>query len=91
MVFQGAVADLAARRQSRLRVIVDRPAAAAVLLNARGWSTDRQGEALIAAATAPAAALNRILVEAGFDVHQLVHEEDSLEHMFLGMTQSEVR
>ena len=91
MVFQGAVADLAARRQSRLRVIVDRPADAAVLLNARGWSTDRQGEALIAAATAPAAALNRILVEAGFDVHQLVHEEDSLEHMFLGMTQSEVR
>ncbi len=86
MVFQGPVSDLAARRQSRLRVIVDRSANAAVHLNARGWSTDRQGDALIASATAPAAAINRSLVEAGFDVHQLVHEEDSLEQMFLGMT-----
>jgi len=91
MVFQGTVATLAERRRTRLRLIVERPADAATLLAARGWPVERQGDALIAAADAPAAAINRTLVEAGYDVHALVHETDSLEHIFLGMTQAEAR
>jgi ABC-type multidrug transport system ATPase subunit len=91
MVFQGTVERLSERRRSRLRIVVDRPAEAAVLLEARGWDVERQDEALIAATSAPAATINRTLVEAGFDVHQLVHESDSLEHIFLGMTHSEAR
>jgi ABC-type multidrug transport system ATPase subunit len=91
MVFQGTVEMLSERRRSRLRIVVDRPAEAAVLLAARGWDVERHDEAVIAATSAPAATINRTLVEAGFDVHQLAHESDSLEHIFLGMTHSEAR
>lgn len=91
MVFQGPVTALAERRRTRLRLIVDRPADAGAHLNARGWPTERDGDALIASPQAPAATINRSLVEAGFDVHSLAHETDSLEHLFLGMTQSEAK
>lgn len=91
LVFQGPVAMLAERRQSRLRLLVDRPDEAAVSLNTRGWDTTRDGDALLTSATAPAAAINRFLVENGFDVHQLAHETDSLEQLFLGMTHSEAK
>ncbi len=89
LVFQGPLAALAERRQSRLRLVVDRPADAAAHLHARGWHTSREGDVLFAAGTAPAAAMNRSLVEHGFDVHLLAHETDSLEQLFLGMTHSE--
>jgi ABC-2 type transport system ATP-binding protein len=91
MVFQGTVASLADRRRARLRVVVDRPADAAAHLEARGWALEREGDALIAHSSVPAAAINRSLVEAGYDVHLLVQESDSLEHIFLGMTHSEVK
>lgn len=91
LVFQGPVAMLAERRQSRLRLLVDRPDEAAVRLTTRGWDTTRDGDTLLTSATAPAAAINRFLVENGFDVHQLAHETDSLEQLFLGMTHSEAK
>jgi ABC-type multidrug transport system ATPase subunit len=91
MVFQGTVASLSERRRSRLRLIVDRPADAAAHLESRGWAVERQGDALIAASDAPAAAINRTLVESGYDVHLLAREIDSLEQIFLGMTQSEAK
>lgn len=91
MLFQGTLETLSERRQSRLRVIVDRPAEAAVFLENLGWPVERQGEALVAAAGAPAARINRSLVEAGFDVHLLAEETDSLEQIFLGMTRSEAK
>lgn len=91
MVFQGTVESLAERRRSRLRVMVDRPADAAAHLESRGWTIERRGDSLLAAADSPAAAINRALVEAGFDVHQLAHEGDSLEQIFLGMTHSEAK
>ena len=91
MVFQGTVASLSERRRARLRVMVDRPADAAAHLESRGWKVERQGDALIAAAEAPAAAINRALVEAGYDVHLLARETDSLEQIFLGMTQPEAK
>ena len=91
MVFQGTVASLAERRRARLRVVVDRPADAAVHLESRGWTVERQGDALIAASSVPAAVINRALVEAGYDVHLLAHETDSLEEIFLDMTHSEAK
>lgn len=91
MVFQGTVASLSDRRRTRLRVIVDRPSDAAAHLEAHGWAVERQGDALIAGADMPAAAINRSLVEAGYDVHLLARETDSLEQIFLGMTHSEAR
>jgi ABC-2 type transport system ATP-binding protein len=91
MVFQGTVASLSERRRARLRVMVDRPAEAAAHLASRGFTVERQGNALIAASDAPAAAINRALVEHGFDVHMLGHETDSLEQIFLGMTHSEAK
>ena len=91
MVFQGKVAGLSDRRRARLRVIADRPADAAALLESRGWTVERQGDALIADPTVPAAVINRTLVEAGYDVHLLTHETDSLEQIFLGMTHSEAK
>ena len=91
MVFQGTVESLSARRRARLRVMVDRPADAAAHLELRGWTVERQGDALIAASSAPAAVINRALVEAGYDVHLLAHEADSLEQIFLGMTHSEAK
>ena len=91
MVFQGTVASLSDRRRTRLRVVVDRPSEAAAHLESRGWAVERQGDALIAGADMPAAAMNRSLVEAGYDVHLLARETDSLEQIFLGMTHSEAR
>jgi lantibiotic transport system ATP-binding protein len=91
MVFQGTVASLSDRRRARLRVIVDRPSDAAAHLESRGWIVERHDDALIASAEAPAAAINRSLVEAGFEVHLLARETDSLEQVFLGMTHSEAR
>ena len=91
MVFQGTIETLSERRQSRLRLIVDRPDEAAVHLGNLGWPVERQGDALVAAAGAPAARINRSLVEAGFDVHLLAEESDSLEQIFLGMTRSEAK
>lgn len=91
LVFQGPVSTLAEHRQSRLRLQVNRPDEAATRLQARGWDTTRDGDTLLTASSAPAAAINRFLVENGFDVHHLAHETDSLEHLFLGMTQSEAK
>lgn len=91
LVFQGPVATLADHRQSRLRLRVDRLDEAAARLNARGWNTTRDGDTLLTAGTSPAAAINRFLVEGGFDVHHLAHESDSLEQLFLGMTHSEAK
>jgi ABC-2 type transport system ATP-binding protein len=91
MVFQGKVAGLSDRRRARLRIVVDRPADAAALLESHGWRVERQGDALIAEPSVPAATINRTLVEAGYDVHLLAHESDSLEQIFLGMTHSEAQ
>jgi lantibiotic transport system ATP-binding protein len=91
MVFQGKVAGLSDRRRARLRIVVDRPADAAALLESHGWRVERQGDALIAEPSVPAATINRTLVEGGYDVHLLAHESDSLEQIFLGMTHSEAK
>lgn len=91
LVFQGTAQALAQRRRHRLRIVVDRPTDAVVTLTAKGWAVAHEDDAVTARADAPAAELNRALVEAGHDVHTLVRETDSLEDVFLGMTHAEAR
>ncbi len=86
LAFQGTSALLADRRRARLRIGVDRPSEAAAVLDARGWPVTRDGDTLIAAPDAPAAQLNRTLIEHGHDVHTLTREADSLEDVFFSLT-----
>jgi ABC-2 type transport system ATP-binding protein len=90
LVFQGAAAELARMRRSRLRIRVDAVERAADLLRAHGWSHRAEDGALIADDPAAAAAINRLLVEAGHAVHHLAVESASLEDVFLDMTEAEV-
>ena len=90
MVFQGTAAELARMRKPRLRIGVNRRDAATALLGSRGWEMLPAGDDLVAADTGGAAAMNRALGEAGFQVHHLAVESASLEDVFLEMTQSEV-
>jgi len=91
LVFEGSAAELAARRQRRLRIRVDRPDAASALLGTRGWVVQQSDDALVTTETTAAAAINRTLVGAGHEVHHLAVESASLEDVFLGMTQAAVR
>jgi ABC-2 type transport system ATP-binding protein len=86
LAFQGTSARLADRRRARLRIGVDRPSEAAAVLEARGWPVTRDGDTLIAAPDAPAAQLNRTLIDHGHEVHTLAREADSLEDVFFSLT-----
>jgi ABC-2 type transport system ATP-binding protein len=86
LAFQGTSTLLADRRRARLRIGVDRPSEAAAVLEARGWPVTRDGDTLIAAPDAPAAQLNRALLEHGHEVHALTREADSLEDVFFSLT-----
>jgi lantibiotic transport system ATP-binding protein len=86
LVFQGTAHELGAKRRARLCVEVTRPADAAALLDRLGWSVQREEDRLVLAATAPPAAVNRALVEAGFDVTALTAQVDALEQVFFGLT-----
>ena len=91
LVFQGRADELALLRRSRLRIRVDRPDDAIAVLASRGWRAERDGESLCMDAASDAAVMNRALVDAGLDVHHLAVESATLEDVFLGMTQAEVR
>lgn len=93
LVFQGSVEELKRLRQSRVRIGVSDIDSALALLGSRGWKAQREnGENgfILASDTHLAAAMNRALIEAGLAVHHLSEESDSLEDVFLKMTQSEV-
>jgi ABC-2 type transport system ATP-binding protein len=91
LVFQGATAAMSALRRSRLRIRVRDVEQAAAVLRSRGWHVDASGGALVSEDCAAAGAMNRALVEAGHDVDHLAVETASLEDVFLGMTNAEVR
>jgi ABC-type multidrug transport system ATPase subunit len=91
LVFQGTAAELARTRRSQLRIRVDRVDAASALLGSRGWKVTTSEGALVTEDTMAAAAINRALVEAGHDVHHVAVETATLEDVFLGMTQAEMR
>jgi ABC-2 type transport system ATP-binding protein len=90
LVFQGTAKDVSALRRPRLRIRVPRADAARAHLSERGWAAELVANELLLGDTTVAAAVNRSLVEAGFDVELLALESASLEDIFLGMTQAEV-
>jgi lantibiotic transport system ATP-binding protein len=90
LVFQGAVSALAALRRPRLRIRVDNVPAARALLTAQGWESTAAEDSVLTDATPGAAAINRLLMEAGHAVHHMAVESATLEEVFLGMTDAEV-
>ncbi len=87
--FEGATADLRARREGLLKVGVDRPEAAIQTLRHHGHDAladPSGGVVLLACGVEAAAAINRLLVERGIAVHSLGCEQASLEKMFLELT-----
>ena len=90
LIFQGTIGELQGMRRSRLQIRVSEMDSALTLLNSRGWAVRQANGYLLASDTSAAAAMNRTLVEAGFEVHHLAAESSSLEDVFLKMTQAEV-
>lgn len=86
LVFQGSIEELKRLRASRVRISVSDLESALALLSRHGWDARREDGFILAADIDVAAAMNRALVEAGFDVHHLSVESDSLEEVFLKMT-----
>lgn len=91
LVFQGSVNELEQLRRSRVRIGVSNLERALAVFSERGWDARMENSFILASATQEAAAMNRALIEAGLAVHHLTIESDSLEELFLGMTQSEVK
>ena len=88
LVFQGSVEELKRLRGSRVRIGVSDLESALALLSRHGWDARREDGFILAANVDVATMMNRALVEAGFDVHHLSVESDSLEEVFLKMTES---
>jgi len=89
--FQGTPEELCARRKGSLRIGVDRAQVAVQMLSQQGYEAahDPAGFLVLPAADhAAAASINRLLVERGFAVHSISHEQPTLEEMFLDLTQS---
>jgi ABC-2 type transport system ATP-binding protein len=90
LVFQGSIAELKQLRQSRVRIGINEIERGLALLRSKGWEARREHDHLLASDVESAGAINRALIEAGFEVHHLSVESDSLEEVFLKMTQAEV-
>lgn len=86
LVFQGSVEDLKRLRESRVRIGVSDMDSALALLSKQGWDARREDGYILASDISLAATMNRALVEGGFAVHHLTVESDSLEEVFLKMT-----
>jgi len=86
--FQGTIGDLRARARPRLQLRCDDPARALALLASAGEQAEHVDADLLAVALDGRAesALNRLLVEGGIAVSQLVREQASLESMFFDLT-----
>ena len=88
LAFQGRLEELRERQTCRLRIGVKRPEAALELLRAAGIAASADGGSFLHVErdTREAASLNRLLVDGGHDVFHLSVERQSLESIFLGLT-----
>jgi ABC-2 type transport system ATP-binding protein len=86
--FQGRLEELRERQKDRLRVGVRRPEAALEMLRGAGVAASADGGAFlrVEGGAREAPSLNRLLVESGHDVFHLSVERQSLESIFLGLT-----
>lgn len=91
LVFQGPLDELLKQVKPSIRVLLDKLDEAIVFLEKHFFAVTRRGdELLIEVDSEEAARVNRLLVEAGFEVSQLVSEDrsETLETMFFGLTES---
>ena len=90
MAFQGSLAELRLNQKSRLRLGVHEPPAAIECLRAAGWTAqmDRAGFVIVDAQAGDAGTVNRLLVQNGQEISHLSFEQDSLEDIFLTLTNS---
>ncbi|HEY9432595.1 MAG TPA: ABC transporter ATP-binding protein [Blastocatellia bacterium] len=89
LLFQGALAELQARRREHLTVGVKQSEQAMRCLGAAGWDAQRRDDGLLAvsAATPDAAArINSLLVSQGMEVFHIALAQASLEDIFLTLT-----
>jgi lantibiotic transport system ATP-binding protein len=88
LTFQGRLDELRERQKSHLRLGVRRAEAVLELLRASGLAAQADGGAFVRveAGAREAASVNRLLVESGHDVFHLSVERQSLETIFLGLT-----
>ena len=92
LLFQGPLADFQAERQEYIELELSRPEEATHFLTRSGWQVQRNGGDKLyvqAGGRANAAALNRLLINEGFEVSRLSIERPSLEDAFLKMTNVE--
>jgi ABC-type multidrug transport system ATPase subunit len=90
LVFQGSIAELHLLRATWVRIGVSEIAAALSLLGNHGWEAREEAGFIVATDIQAASAMNRALVEGGLAVNHLTVESDSLEDVFLKMTEAEV-
>ena len=94
LLFQGTLAQLQARRGTRLLLGTDRAEEASRLLTGAGWEIRASSSDLIhvlASTYDDAARINGLLVDAGLRVFHLRIEQPSLEETFLSLTREEER
>jgi len=90
LVFQGSIEQLERLRQARLQIRVSDIDSALALLSAHGWQARAENGYVVTSDFQAAAAINRALIEGGFEVDHLTVQSMSLEEMFLKMTSAEV-
>ena len=89
LLFQGTLAELQTERREHLTVGVKQPDRALQCLTGSGWSVQKRedGWLTVAAKTTDAAAqINRLLVGQGLEVFHVALAQDSLEDIFLSLT-----
>jgi ABC-2 type transport system ATP-binding protein len=88
ILFQGSLEELRQRQQGRLRIGVPRSREALASLQAWGFDAHLDGPTFIRIGghSPDANKINRLLVESGHDVFHVSLETDSLEEIFLALT-----
>jgi lantibiotic transport system ATP-binding protein len=88
IVFQGPLDELRQRQQSRLRIGVPRGREALVSLHGWGFDAHLDGPTFLRVGghSLDANKINRLLVENGHDVFHVSLEQESLEEIFLALT-----
>jgi lantibiotic transport system ATP-binding protein len=87
MRFEGALETLQTQSQASVNVVVDKPETALLELARLGIRAEKTKSGLQFFDVSQAARVNRALVEAGLEVSELHHQQDSLEDLFLRLTE----
>jgi len=89
LLFQGALSELQSKQQTRLMVGVKQVHEAMEFLVNNGWSVQRGVDDLLSVSTRAAddaVRINKLLVDRGVDVFHLAVSQQSLEDIFLNLT-----